>query len=77
MLALQNKIQHYHLDMEGIPEYINTLEDVQKKFKLSDNPITADTLLLIAPYAILLSESFPQAGEIWEDLSKDEKYWAA
>ena len=31
VLNLQNEIQTYHEDMEGIPEYINKLEDAQKQ----------------------------------------------
>ena len=63
--------------MEGILEYINALEDAQKQSKRSDNLITADTLLLTMSNTILLSELPPQYGEIWEDLNKYEKDWAA
>ena len=63
--------------MEGILEYINALEDAQKQSKRSDNLITADTLLLTMSNTILLSELPPQYGEIWEDLNKYEKNWAA
>ena len=66
-------MQSYHLDMEGIPEYIDTLEDPQKQSKRVGNTITADTLLLRASNAILLSESFQQADESWEDMTKSEK----
>ena len=31
VLALQNEMQQYHLNGEGIPEYVNTLEDAQDK----------------------------------------------
>ena len=27
VLAMQNEMQHYHMDMKGIPEYVNALED--------------------------------------------------
>ena len=30
LLALQNEIQRYHLEVEGIPKYINMLEDAQR-----------------------------------------------
>ena len=63
--------------MEGITEYINALEDAQKLFKRSGNPITEYTLLLIAKNAILSTEHFPRADEIWEDLPKNEKFWPA
>ena len=31
LLALHNEIQRYHLEVEGIPEYINMLEDAQRQ----------------------------------------------
>ena len=31
LLALHNEIWRYHLEFEGIPEYINMLEDAQRK----------------------------------------------
>ena len=45
--------------MEGIPDYINALEDSQKQSERAGNPITADTLLLIASNNMLSSERFP------------------
>ena len=31
LLALHNEMQRYHLEVEGIPEYINMLEDFQRQ----------------------------------------------
>ena len=31
LLALHNKMQHYHLEVEGIPGYINIFEDAQRQ----------------------------------------------
>ena len=31
LLALHNEMQRYHLKVEGIPEYINMLEDAQRQ----------------------------------------------
>ena len=70
-------MQHYHLDMEGIPKYINTLEDAQRQPKRAGNPITADTLLLIAYNSMPSSERFPQEDKIWEELTKRKKDWDA
>ena len=53
LLALQNEIQHYSLEMEAIPEYVNALKDAQKQSKRSGNPITADTLLPIATNSMM------------------------
>ena len=63
--------------MEGIPKYINALEYTQKQSKRSGNPITEDTLLLIASNAMLVSERFPRSDESWEYLTKSENNWAA
>ena len=40
VLALQKYMQRYHLDSEGIPEYINEIKDAQSKAKRANNPIT-------------------------------------
>ena len=62
--------------MEGIPEYVNALEDVQKRSKRAGNPITEETLLIIATNTMILAERFSRADEIWEDLPK-KKNWPA
>ena len=59
--------------MEGIPKDVNALEDAQKRSKRAGNPITEDTLLLIATNAMLSMERFYRADEIWYDLPKKEK----
>ena len=77
MLALQNEIQQYYLDTEGIPKYVNALEDSKNQSKRAGNYIEFDTLLIIATKVMLSNESFPWAEEIWEDLSKYKKDWSA
>ena len=64
VLALKNEMQHYHQDMEGLPEYVNAIKDVQKLSKRVGNTITEDNLLLIAIIGMLSAERFPQAGKI-------------
>ena len=44
--------------MEGIPEYVNAIEDAQKCSKRVGNPITEDTPLLIAKNSMLLTDIF-------------------
>ena len=77
MLKMKNKMQLYHLDMEGIPEYINAIEDNQKKSKRAGNTIADSTLLLISTNSMLSTEHLPHANKIWEDLRKDKNYWYA
>ena len=33
ILALQDEMRQYHVEFEGIPEYINALEDAQRRAK--------------------------------------------
>ena len=59
VLNIQNEMQTYHEDMEGIPTYINKLEDAQKQSNREDNPITDPTLLLFAANAMLRTDRLP------------------
>ena len=70
ILVLQNDMQEYHTDSKGILEYINELEDAQKKSKrgTGNNPIMDATLLLIATNAMLKTGAHPRTMEKWEDL---------
>ena len=53
VLNLQNKMQTYHEDMEGIPEYIKNLKTLRISPPKRGNPITEPTLLLFAAKAML------------------------
>ena len=50
LLSLMDQMRQYNLEHEGVPEYINELEDAQKMAALSDesNNIADGTLLIIA-----------------------------
>ena len=52
-------MQRYHLEVEGIPEYINMLEDAQRQAGQAGRAISDKTLLLFASTAMLTSEGFP------------------
>ena len=73
------KMRQYHLEHEGVPEYINALEDAQKMATLLDesNKIADGTLLLIASASVLKSQRYPQVKKKWEDLTKDAQTWEA
>ena len=77
LLALHNEMQRYHLEVEGIPEYINMPEDAQQQAGRAGHTITDDTLLLFASTAMLTSERFPRANDNWEDWAEREKTWAS
>ena len=61
--------------MEGIPAYINKLEDAQKQSNRAGNPITDPTLLLFAANAMLRTNRFPRANDIWEELTGADRTW--
>ena len=67
LLALHNEMQLYHLELEGIPEYINMLEDAQKQAGRDGRTIADETLLLFATTAMLTTERFPITNDDWED----------
>lgn len=77
VLALQNEMQQYHLEAEGIPEYINLLEDAQKKATRAGNPITDATVVIIATNAMLGTEQFPRANDDWEEMDPSLRSWTA
>ena len=63
LLALHNEIQRYHIEVEGISEYINMLKDAQRQAGRAGCTITDDILLLFARTAMLTSERFPRAND--------------
>ena len=76
---LQNEIQDYHTDSEGILDYINTLEADQNKSKrgMGIKPITDATLLLIATDAMMKKGVQPRTADEWEDLDASAQIWDA
>ena len=59
LLALHNKTQRYHLEVEGIPKYINMLKDAQWQAGRAGRTIADENLLLFASTAMRTSERFP------------------
>ena len=70
---LHNKMQRYHLEVEGIPEYINMLKDAQKQ---AGQTITNKKLLIFASTTMLTTERFPRNNDDWEDRAESNKTWA-
>ena len=69
-------MQSYHLEVEGIPEYINMLEDAQRQAGREGRTITDGTLLFLSSTAILTSERLPRANNDWEYQAERDKTWA-
>ena len=59
-------MQCYHLKVEGIPKYINMLEDAQWQAGRAGRTIANETLLLFPSTAMLTSERFLLANDDWE-----------
>ena len=69
-LSLQIEMREYHHAAEGVPEYINMLEDAQRTAIRIDknNPITDASVLAVATASMMSSQQFPRATEEWEHL---------
>ena len=76
LLDLHNKIQRYHLEVEGIPEYINMLEDAKRQSGRSGRTIADETLLLFASTVMLTSERLPRVNDDWEEWADRNKTWS-
>ena len=68
-------MQHYHLEVERIPKYINMLEDAQKQAGRSGRTISDETLLLFVSTAMLTTEQYPRINNDWEDQAKEQNIW--
>ena len=76
LLALHNEMQRYHLEVEGIPYYINMPEDTQRQAVRAGRTIADKTLILFSRTEMLTSERFPRSNEEWEVRAERDKTWA-
>jgi len=76
-LSLQMEMRDFHLTAEGIPKYINMLEDAHRTALRMDasNTITDKSVLTIAANAMLITQQFLRTNDEWEDLPKPDKRW--
>ncbi len=75
-VSLINDMNHYFESTNGIPEYINNLEDAQKKAQRANVPIADSTLVAIATASVMASQLYPRTDDAWDDLSPKERTWA-
>ena len=68
-------MQRYHLEVEGIPEYINMLKDAQRQSGRAGPTIADETLLLFASTAMLTNEQFLRVNDNWEERAERENNW--
>ena len=76
LLVLHNEMQCYHLEVEGIPEYINMLKDAQRQAVRVERTIADKTLPLFVSTAMLTSERFLHANDDWGECAEREKTWS-
>ena len=74
---LQFDMRKYHKQADGIPEYINMLEDAQRMALRIDetNPITGTSVMNIVNAAMLSLQQPPRTTEECEDIPAVEKHW--
>ena len=66
-------MHHYHLEVKGISEYINMIEDAQKKAGRAGRTIADKTLLIFVENAMLTRERLPQTKNDWGDRYEADK----
>jgi hypothetical protein len=64
MISLQTNMHQYYVQSDGIPQFINMLEDAQKKAKRAGMPIADIEIVMMASAAILVAQHFPAKSTI-------------
>jgi hypothetical protein len=77
MISLRTNMHQYYVQADGIPQYINMLEDAQKKAKRAGMPIADIKLEMMASAAVLVAQHFPHEVDDWEGLPSSSRTWAA
>ncbi len=77
MISLCTNMHNYYTQADGIPQYINMLEDAQKKATRAGMPIADVELVMMASAAILAAQHFPHKVNDWEGLPSASCTWMA
>ena len=75
ILVLQDIMCKMHNEWDTITQYIESLEDAQQQAKRENMPIDDTTLVMYATRAMLPTEQYPRANDLWEDLDRVERTW--
>jgi hypothetical protein len=75
VVHLQTEMMTFYAKADGIPEYIDMLEEAQRKSIRAKLPISDEQLLAIASTAVLGSGHFPRPTDEWEALPNANKTW--
>jgi hypothetical protein len=68
MISLPTNMYNYYTQEDGIPQYINMLEDAQKKATRAGMPIANVELMMMASAAVLVAQHLPREVDNWEGL---------
>jgi hypothetical protein len=77
MISLRTNMHQYYVQSDSIPQYINMLEDAQKKAKQAGMPIADIELVMMASAAVLAAQHFPRKVDDWEGLPSSSCTWLA
>ncbi len=77
LVNLPTEMMSYYDKADGIPEYINLLEEAQCKLARANLPMSDNQLLAIASTAVLASGHFSRPTDEWEALPRASKTWTA
>jgi hypothetical protein len=77
LVSLPTEMMQYYAQIDGIPEYINKLEEAQRKLARANLPMLDDQLLAIASTSVLASGHFPRSTDEWEAKPCNQKTWTA
>ena len=77
MISLRTNMHQYYVQSDGIHQYINMLEDAQKKAKRAGMPIADIELFMMASASVLAAQHFPRKVDDWEGLPSGSPTWPA
>jgi hypothetical protein len=75
LINLPTQMLSFYTEADGIPEYINMLEDAQQKLEQAKLPMSDEQLLAIATTSVLASGHFPRPTNNWEAKAPTNKTW--
>lgn len=77
LVKLPTEMMTYYTMADSILEYINMLEEVQRKLARAKLPMSNNQLLTIASTTVLASKHSPRPTDEWEAKPCDNKTWDA
>jgi len=75
-VTIQAGMMGFYAEAEGIPHYINMLEEAQAQADRAGLPISDDVLVATANRAMLASNDYPDETKAWNKLAPTSRTWA-